>query len=171
MHASAGSLARTLGLTNKSRCMPAALEPQLLMPIFFAVFLAAVAVMARIAGWPSLAVTLRARVVPTGESLRFVTGSLGSTAFPIRYRKCVRLVLNEQGFYLSLMFPFKFASPAVFVPWIQVQSCAVEQVLSSRIVTIQFKGQWAALTLRGIAGQLAHQAYQRHLQSSGARAA
>ena len=151
--------------------MPAALESQLLMPTFFAVYLAAVAVIARIAGWPSLAVTLRARVVPSGESLRFVTGSLGSLAFPIKYRKCLRLVLNEQGFYLSLMFPFKFASPAVFVPWIQVQSCAVEQVLSTRIVTIQFKGQWAALTLRGIAGHLVHQAYQCHPQSSGARAA
>ena len=57
--------------------MFAALEPQLLMPIFFAVFLAAIAVMARIAGWPSLAVTLRARVVPTSESLQFVSGSLG----------------------------------------------------------------------------------------------
>ena len=124
--------------------------------------------MARVAGWSSLALTLRAQGVPAGESLRFVTGSLGSLDFPIKYKNCLRLILNSEGFYLSLMFPFKFASPALFVPWGQVESCTVEQVLSTQIVVFRFCGQWSVLKLRSVAGQLAREAHQRYLESQGA---
>ena len=90
--------------------MPTVLEPQWLVLLFVASCLAGVAIMARIAGWSSLAVRLRAQGVPVGASLRFVTGSLGSTSFPIKYKNCLRLVFNTEGFYLSLMYPFRFAS-------------------------------------------------------------
>ena len=103
--------------------------------------------------------------------LRFVTGSLGSLNFPIKYKNCLRLVLNDEGFYLSLMYPFKFASPALFVPWAQVESCAVEQVFSTQIVVFRFPGQWSGLKLRGVAGQLSREAHQRYLVSQGTSAA
>lgn len=151
--------------------MPAILEPQWIFLLFVVTCLAGVAVLARIAGWSSLAIKLRARGVPRGESLRFVTGSLGSLNFPIKYKNCLRLVLNDEGFYLSLMYPFKFASPALFVPWAQVESCAVEQVFSTRISSFRFRGQWSGLKLRGIAGQLSREAYERYVALQGATAA
>ena len=150
--------------------MPSFLEPQWLVPLFVAGCFAGVALMARVAGWSSLAVTFRAQGLPAGESLRFVTGWLGSLAFPIKYKNCLRLALNSEGFYLSLMFPFKFASPALFVPWGQVESCAVERVFSSQIVVFRFRGQWSGLKLRGIAGQLAYEAHQRYSESQAASA-
>ena len=143
--------------------MPTVLDPQWLFLLFVVTCLAGVAVLARIAGWSNLAVRLRARGVPRGESLRFVTGSLGSLNFPIKYKNCLRLILNDKGFYLSLMYPFKFASPALFVPWAQVESCAVEQVFSTQISSLRFRGQWSGLKLRGIAGQLSREAYERYL--------
>ena len=148
--------------------MPTVLEPQWLLLLFVVTVLAGVALLARIAGWSSLAVNLRALGVPAGESLRFVTGSLGSLNFPIKYKNCLRLVLNDEGFYLSLMQPFKFASPALFVPWAQVESCAVEQVFSTQIVSFRLRGQWSGLKLRGVAGHLSREAYERFLVSQRA---
>ena len=151
--------------------MRTVLEPQWLALLFVVTCLAGVAVLARLAGWSSLAVNLRARGVPSGESLRFVTGSLGSLTFPIKYKNCLRLVLNDEGFYLSLMYPFKFASPALFVPWAQVESCAVEQVFATQIAVFRFRGQWSGLKLRGVGGQLAREAHQRYSASQRTHAA
>ena len=147
--------------------MPTVLEPHWLVLLFVVSCLAGIAVMARIAGWSSLAVKLRANRVPDGESLRFVTGSLGSASFPIKYKNCLRLVLNREGFYLSLMHPFKFASAALYVPWSEVESCAVEQVFSTQIVGFKFRGQWPGLKLRGVAGQISREVHQRYLAAQG----
>ena len=151
--------------------MPTVLEPHWLVLLFVATCLAGVVLLARIAGWSSLALKLRAHDVPAGESLRFVTGSLGSLSFPIKYKNCLRLVLNDEGFYLSLMYPFKFASPALFVPWAQVESCAVEHAFATQIVACRLRGQWSGLRLRGVAGQLLREAHQRYLLSQGESAA
>lgn len=151
--------------------MPTVLEPLWLVLLFVVTCLAGIAVMARIAGWSTLAVKLRARGVPDGESLRFVTGTLGSVSFPIKYKNCLRLVLNREGFYLSLMYPFKFASPALYVPWSEVESCAVEQVFSTQIVSFKFRGQWPALKLRGAAGQISREIHQRYLVAQSTSAA
>ncbi len=150
--------------------MPTLSEPQWLVPLFIAACFVAVALLARVAGWPSLATTLRAPGVPAGQSLRFVTGWLGSASFPIKYKNCLRVVLNDEGFYLSIMQPFKFASPALFVPWGQVASCTVEQAFSTQIVIFRFRGQWSRLKLRGVAGQLTREAHERYLASQGASA-
>jgi len=151
--------------------MSSFLEPHWLALLFVAALVAGAALLARVAGWPRLAIALRARAVPPGQSLRFVTGSLGSTTFPVKYRNCLHLVVNEEGFYIALMFPFKFASPALFVPWAQVETCSVEQSFSTQIVVFKLRGQWSGLKLRGVAGQLAREAHQGYLerQSAGTR--
>ena len=143
--------------------MSSFLEPQWLALLFIAACLAGVALLARVAGWSSLATAFRAKGVPVGESLRFVTGSLGSPEFPVKHKNCLHLALNSEGFYIALMFPFKFASPALFVPWGQVESCTVEQVVSTQGVVFRFRDQWSGLKLRGVAGQLSREAYQKYL--------
>ena len=150
--------------------MPSFLEPHWLFLLFIAACVAGVVLLARMAGWPSLATTLGAQAVPAGEGLRFVTGSLGSPALPIKYKNCLRLVVNEEGFYVALMLPFRFASPPLFVPWAQIESCTVEQAFSTQIVSFRFRGQWAGLKLRGVAGQRAREAYQRFVVSQSANA-
>ncbi len=145
--------------------MPDLLEPQWLVPLFIATVLAGVALLARVAGWSSLARSFPARGVPEGQSLRFVTGSLGAPAFPIRYKNCLRLVRNGDGLYVSLMFPFKFASPALFVPWGEVALCTVEQAFSTQVVVFQLRGQWSAIKLPGAPGQWAREAYQAYSET------
>lgn len=144
------------------------LEPHWLALLFIAACLAGVALLARVAGWPALATAFRAEGVPAGESLRFVTGSLGAPDFPVKYKNCLRLSLNREGIYVALMFPFKFASTALFVPWGQVESCTVEQLVGTQAVAFRFRNQWPGLKLRGVAGQLAREAYQKHLASQSA---
>ena len=149
--------------TNTIVGMSSFLDPQWLAPLFIAACLAGVALLARVAGWSSLATVFRAKGVPVGESLRFVTGSLGSLDFPVKYKNCLHVALSSEGLYVSLMFPFKFASPALFVPWSQVESCTVEQVFATQGVVFRFRDQWSGLKLRGIAGQLSREAFQKYL--------
>lgn len=134
-------------------------EPQWLVPLFAAFWFGGAAIMARLAGWAKLAAAFPANAQPTGESFRFVTAIVGSRHFPIKYRNCCHLVVAERGIYLSLMFPFKFQSPAFFVPWAAVENVVEAQQLSNRVVTLSFKGQSAQVTLQGPLGQLVLAAY------------
>ena len=139
--------------------MTAIFEPQWLVPLFAAFWFGGAAIMARLAGWAKLAAAFPASAPPTGESFRFVTAIVGSRHFPIKYRNCCHLVVADRGIYLSLMFPFKFQSPAFFVPWSAVENVVEAQQLSNRAVTLHFQGQLAQVTLRGPLGQLMLAAY------------
>ena len=142
--------------------MPANFEPQWLLLIFAAFWFGGAAIMARMAGWAKLAAAFPASAQPTqpiGESFRFVTAVLGSGDFPIKYRNCCHLVIAERGIYLSLMFPFKFQSPAFFAPWSAIEKVYEAQQLSNRAVTLSFQGQTAQVTLRGPLGQVVLAAY------------
>lgn len=163
-------LGRLVGAGRNLQADLMTLEPHWLALLFIAACLAGVALLARVAGWPSLAMAFRAEGVPAGESLRFVTGSLGSLDFPIKYKHCLHLVLNGEGLYVALMFPFKFASTALFVPWGQVESCTVAQIVSTQAVTFRFCHQWSGLELRGVAGQLSREAYRKYIAFDGASA-
>jgi hypothetical protein len=132
---------------------------------WFAALLAAfwfggAAVLARLAGWAALAKAFPATSRPAGDSYRFVSASLGSKNFPIKYRNCLHLIVAQSGLYLSLMFPFKFQSPAFFVPWSGIETMLEEQLFSTRVVHVQFRGPSARLSFRGPLGQLVHAAYQ-----------
>ena len=135
-------------------------QPQWSIPLFIALWLVAVAVMARVAGWPSLSQQFAASEIPAGQSLRFVSGALGSIHWPIRYRNCLRVVVGDTGLYVSLMFPFKFMSPALLLPWHSIESIQEKQSFSTRTVTFRIRGQWAVLSLPGPAGQLAKAAFE-----------
>jgi hypothetical protein len=136
------------------------MEPQWFIPLFMLFCYGGIELASSLAGWSSLASTMRAQGVPEqGERFRFVTVSLGSRTFPMRYRRCARLVFNEQGFYVGLMAPFRLGSPALFVPWGRVESCEEEQSIGTRVVTFCFRGHWPVLKLRGPIGQVARSAY------------
>ncbi|NRF67339.1 hypothetical protein HLB44_10120 [Aquincola sp. S2] len=139
-------------------------DPRWFVPLFIALWIGGAVIMARIAGWPSLAKLYPASKMPAGSSFGFCTGSLGSANFPIRYRRCLRIVLNEQGLYASLMFPFKIGSPAIFIPWEQVSLCQEKQLMRTRTVTLQFRDHWSSLTLIGPIGQVVRAEYEARAQ-------
>ena len=133
-------------------------QPQWAVPLFLALWLVASALLARMAGWRSLARQFAAADPPSGESFRFVSASLGSVHWPIRYRHCLRVVVAEKGLYTALMFPFNFQSPALFLPWTAVESVSEKQLFSDRAVSLHLAGHWPVVTLFGPVGQLARAA-------------
>jgi hypothetical protein len=135
-------------------------QPQWLVPLFFLLWLAASAVLARVAGWRSLGRQFAASTVPSGQSFRFVSGSVGSVHLPVRYRHCLRAVVGEDGLYAAVMFPFSFQSPALFLPWADIESVAEKQLFFTRTVTLRVRGHWPVITLPGPVGQLAKDRFE-----------
>ena len=143
-------------------------EPRVLMVLFVVLSLLGAVAMARIAGWPALARLYPAAAPPAGRNFGFCTGALGRRTFPIRYRRCLRIILNDQGLYASLMFPFKIGAPAIFVPWSEVRRYEVQRVMRATIVTLDFKGHPNALALVGPAGEAARDAFEAASARPGA---
>ena len=141
-------------------------QPQWFVPLLVVLWLATSAVLARVAGWRSLGRQFSASTVPSGQGFRFVSGSVGSVHWPIRYRHCLRVVVGDDGLYAAVMFPFSFQSPALFLPWAAVESASEKQMLSTRTVTLQLRGHWPVITLPGPVGQLAKDCFEA---SKGAR--
>lgn len=146
-------------MTPPSSLLTTVAQPQWALPLLLGLWLGASVVYARIAGWVSLARDFPAGGPPAGESFRFVTGSLGSPNWPIRYRRCLRVVINREGLYLALMVPFNFGSRALWLPWRSVASLTEKQSMSNRTVTLAFAGQWAVVSLPGPVGQLVKAAW------------
>jgi hypothetical protein len=140
--------------------LPFFLEPQWSVPALLALLLASAAVMSRIAGWATIAAAYPEQADPQGDTLRFISGELGSDHFPIRYRNCLRLRISPRGLGVALMFPFNFRSPAFFVAWQDVDGLEERQLLATRAVVIRFRGQAKSLTLHGAIAQHVLSAYR-----------
>ncbi len=118
------------------------------------------AVMSRMAGWHALSARYPAPVRFTGQEFRFCTAALGSGSFPLTYRRCVRVALNDDGIGLRLMFPFRFYSPPFFVPWTSVVACTEKQVLLMNKVTLSFADTDRQVTFGGRMAQVVKAVYQ-----------
>ncbi len=128
--------------------------PGLLFLVFIAFWFGGAAIMSRIAGWHGLAALYPAPVRFAGQELRFSTAALGTAGFPITYRRCVRVAMNDDGIGLCLMFPFRFYSPPFFVPWRSIVGCTEKQVLLMRKVTLSLAGTDRQVTFGGPLAQV-----------------
>lgn len=135
-------------------------DPVTLLLAFACFWFGGAAVMSRIAGWHALSALYPAPLRTSGDELRFSTVTLGSAIFPITYRRCVRLVLTDQGLGLCLMVPFRFHSPPFLVPWSSVTACTEKQTFMNRTVTLSFAGTDRQVSLAGPLGQLVKAKYQ-----------
>jgi hypothetical protein len=136
------------------------IDPLLLTAAFLAFWFGGAAAMSRIAGWHALNALYPAPLRLKAEELRFCTASIGPKEFPLTYRRCVRVLLTEQGFGLCLMFPFRFHSPPFLAPWASVTSCTEKQALTTRRVTFSFEGTGRQVTLAGPLGQVVKARYE-----------
>jgi hypothetical protein len=135
-------------------------EPLVLLAAFAAFWFGGAALMSRLAGWHALSALYPAPDNFRGNELRFCTATLGAASFPLTYRRCVRVLLSQQGVGLRLMFPFSFHSPPFLVPWAAVSSCTERQLFTTRKVVLSFVGTNRQVTLAGPLGQAAKAAYQ-----------
>ena len=153
-------------MQSNSTVLSVLAQPQWAVLLFVAFWFIGAALMARIAGWTSLAQQFAASEDPIGQGFRFVSGSLGSAHWPVKYRNCLRIAIGNTGLYVSLMFPFKFRSPALLLPWHAIESVQEKQTFSTRTVTFRIRGQWSAVSLLGPVGQLAKAAYEKALSQN-----
>lgn len=139
--------------------IPAYMEPQWFFPLFAVMWLGISALLSHVGGWSSLAADFRAEQPAIGESFRFVSGSVGAKFLPVSYGRCLFVVVNNEGFHLSILFPFRFQTPPLFIPWIQVETVEEKRFLFVRYTAIRVRNQWPNISIRGRAGQCIREAY------------
>ncbi|MEK8047772.1 hypothetical protein [Ideonella margarita] len=133
--------------------LPFYLQPQWFLPGLVLLWLVTSVVIAWLAGWRALAALYPALADGAGPWLRFVTGTLGSPHWPMRYKRCLRLRVDEAGLTVGVMIPFSFGSRPFRVAWTEVAAVAESQSIKNRMVSLQFKGASPVLTLGDDIGQ------------------
>jgi hypothetical protein len=137
----------------------AQLAPLWFILLFSGLWLVVTGVLSRMGGWATLATRFRAIHPASGETFRFVSGSVGKKGFPVSYRNCLFVSVGERGFGLATLFLFRFQSPPLFIPWPQVESVEEKKVFFVRYVVVRVRNQWPAISLRGPAGERIKEVY------------
>ncbi len=146
---------------------PLFMQPQWLPFTFVVMWAVITGLLAHISGWAGLSSHFRAAAPPSGERFRFVSGSMGLKSFPVSYGGCLFLDVNTHGFRLSILFPFRFQSPPLFVPWSQVASVTEKKFLFMAFTELRLRDHWPTISIRGKAGKFIQEAYARS-SSTGA---
>lgn len=133
-------------------------HPLVLLAAFVVFWFGSAAVMSRIAGWHPLSTLYPAPLRLQGQEVRFASAALGPASFPISYRRCVRVLITDQGLGLCLMFPFRFHSPPFLVPWKAITGCTEKQFLATRKFIFSFEGSTRQATLTGELGLIVNAA-------------
>jgi hypothetical protein len=140
--------------------MPVFMQPQWFLPLFAAMWFGITGLLAHMGGWTSLAAKFRAIQAADGQRFRFVSGSMGKRFLPVRYENCLFVTVNTEGFYLSILFPFRFQCPPLFIPWTDIESVTERRFLFIfRYVTIAVKGHWSQISIRGRAANSIQRAF------------
>lgn len=139
---------------------PQFLQPQWFVPLFLCLWLVVCAVSAHLGGWHSLSKEYRTKETIQGEHFRFASGSMGRWPFPVTaYGSCLFLTVNDSGFRLSILFVFRFLSPALFIPWSAVKTVEDRRFLFARYTLIRLTRGWPTVSVRGRAGQYISRMY------------
>jgi hypothetical protein len=129
------------------------------LPLIVAAWFGMTGLLAHASGWARLARSFRATLPASGERFRFASGSMGGRILPVNYGGCLFIAVSEAGIHLSLLYPFRFQSPALFLPWSQVESVAEKTFIFSTYTAIRVRGHWPTISVRGRAGQFIRGVY------------
>ena len=132
--------------------IPEVLQPQWFLPLFVSMWLVITGLLSYIGGWASLARAFPAHDEVHGDRFRFRSGSLGWRYFPVRYGNCLFITVNQEGFCLSILFPFRFLSPPIFVPWAEVVVVEEKRLLFFRYYVLSIRDHWSRISVRGTPG-------------------
>ena len=127
-------------------------EPQWFLPTFALMWLSISALLSLLSGWRALASQFPASDSIQGDHFRFVSGSMGIPFFPVNYGNCLFVTVNEEGFRVAILFLFRFLTPPLFIPWLQVESVTEKRFLFMRYAAIRIRGSWPIVSLYGKAG-------------------
>jgi hypothetical protein len=133
--------------------------PQWLFPLFVLMWLGGGAILSVLSGWHTLASRFRAEQPALGERFRFASGFIGNPAFPVHYSSCLFVTVSNSGLSISIFFLFRFLTPTLFIPWSEVTSVELKQLLFYRYCAIRLRDQWPTICVRGGAGQRIAEVY------------
>ena len=148
---SGGGSSTTLGRTNLVLSMQIAPDPSSpwFMAFFAVLWFGVTGLLAVCSGWTSFAKQWRAHEIPSGERFRMRSGSIGMRFLPVGYGNCLTVTVSDRGLGLSLLFPFRFLSPPLFIPWSQISCVKEGRFLFLRHVVIQPVNHWSRIKLYG----------------------
>ena len=132
---------------------PDGFEPQWFLVVFLGVWLAVSTILSRVSGWSRLAEQFRSELPASGDSFRFVSGTMGSKLFPANFNSCLSVSLSPAGLRLSIQFPFRLMNPPLFIPWTAVESVEQSRRFLRLGTALRLRDQWPVITLYGRAGQ------------------
>ncbi len=139
-------------------------QPLLFLFFFVVLWLVITGGLALVAGWTSLAGKFRQREPLLGERFTSVSGAMGEGRFPVGYRSGLSVVVGQAGFSLAVLFPFRFLSPPLLIPWLEVEKVEEGKVLFVRHTVLHLRGQWQVISIRGPAGQRIRDGYDSALR-------
>ena len=138
-------------------------NPLWLFPVFVAMWFGIGGALSYMSGWVQLATRFESSDSVEGQSFRFASGSMGtSTSFPVSYRSCLFITVNSKGFRVAVLFLFRFLTPALFIPWEQVESVTNQRLWFMQHVVVQTKDVRTKLMVPGRAGRCISEAYAQH---------
>jgi hypothetical protein len=130
------------------------------LPAFFVtLWLAVCATFAFLSGWRSLATRFLAKERPNGERFRIVSGTIGHRFVPVNYHNCLSVVVTPNGLHLSILWPFRFMSPPLFIRLSDIESVEQKRFLWTTYNVIVVKRQWVRISLWGKSGVAVRKAF------------
>ena len=140
--------------------IPEFMQPQWFFPMFALMWIGIGTLLSVSSGWFSLSEQFRAEQMPTmGERFNFVSGSMGQRLFPVSYGGCLFVAVNEEGFGLSIFFPFRIFSPPMFIPWYEVESVESKRFMFFNYAVVRLRNRWVTISIRGKAGERIRNVY------------
>ena len=122
--------------------------------VFFAfMWFAITGGLALLSGWRSLATIWPTQAEPEGERFRFASGAIGMRLLPVSYSSCLTVSVSNDGLGIAILFPFRFLSPPIFIPWKQIASVSEGRFLFFRHVLVQPLNHWSRIKLYGRVGK------------------
>lgn len=134
-------------------------QPLSFLLFFVVLWLAVSGGLAHVAGWTSLAGKFRQTEPLLGERFTSVSGAMGKGRLPVGYRSSLFVVVGQAGFSLAVLFPFRFLSPPLYIPWPEVEKVEEGKLLLVRHTVVHLRGKGQVIFIRGPAGQRIRESY------------
>jgi hypothetical protein len=108
-----------------------------------------------LSGWYGFAAQWRSQGKPAGERFHMRSASIGKPFMPVGYGNVLTITVSDLGLGLAVLFPFRFLSPPLFIPWSQVSSVYEGRFLFFRHVVVQPINHRSRIKLYGEVGNKA----------------
>jgi hypothetical protein len=127
---------------------------------FPALWISISAILSLAGGWSLLAERFTATSPETGKEFRCATALLKKNRMlPVTYRGSLFITVSKDGVGLSVLFIFRFLSPALFIPWQQIESVTEQRHIFGRYGVLNIRNCPVKILVTGNAGNCLIETY------------